>query len=83
MAMLRYHEAKPLIAALENYYKDKQIYPPNTNELVPAYLQQTPDKISYTGGGGSYSLSFSYVSGCMNTCEYTPQLSKWKCIGYC
>lgn len=82
-AMMRYHQAKPLIAALETYHKEKQSYPHDTKELVPGYLDHMPEKISYTGGGGAYALSFRYVSVCMNTCTYTPQGGKWDCFGYC
>ncbi|MEZ0261426.1 MAG: hypothetical protein ACAH80_10480 [Alphaproteobacteria bacterium] len=80
--ILRKEEAKPVIAALENYYKAQQSYPTDLKALVPDYLENTPKHISYSREGASYNLIFEYASSYMNMCTYTPLAGKWNCIGY-
>ena len=54
-------EAKTVRTAVEAFYANQTggFYPSDVNQLVPAYLSTRPTLVAYTGGGTTYSLSWS------------------------
>jgi hypothetical protein len=83
-----YELSQTIIDALEQYKADQGEYPATLDELIPDYLAAIPtgqyvDEWVYTPtDDGKYTLMFSYVGPCMNTCTYSPD-GGWDCGGYC
>lgn len=81
-----YQACEPVIAALEQFGREKGQYPNSLDALVPAYLPLLPGPVNgypidYKKTDGGYSLTFSYEGPGMNRCTYTPQ-EEWDCSGY-
>jgi hypothetical protein len=81
-----YALCRPVIDALDDYYRDHQAYPEHLNALVPGYIDQVPDTfdsfpIEYEAVNGSYNLTFCYQRPGMNRCTYTPE-TQWDSEGY-
>lgn len=76
--------AKPLIAALTSYYRDRGQFPAELSVLKPGYLLEIPkttddEDFAYrlTDIDGGYYLCFNYGQG--PNCCYIPRLSGWDC----
>ena len=80
-----YAASEPVIAALEEFRKDRGEYPELVTYLVPDYLPvlwTAGDDLdySYSLTDEGYSFSFHYIGPGMNTCTYKPDAG-WRCSG--
>ena len=81
-----YQASQPIIAALEQYGREKGEYPDSLEALVPTYLPALPGPVNgypidYAKKDSGYELMFSYEGPGMNRCTYTPE-AEWNCYGY-
>jgi len=86
-AVLGFDRFKPVIQALENYYKKYEAYPRSLNLLTPEFVENLPSgnsikgfrNYTYTGAIARYELKFSYGGPGYNLCTYDSVDQDWRC----
>lgn len=90
-----YVALQPVMQSLERYKAEQRRYPQTLAQLMPQYLNKIPTGeetqtsesqhivFSYRSiDGNEYVLTFEYVGGGINTCQYHSVKGSWECSGY-
>jgi len=79
----------PVLTAIEDYHREKAVYPEDLADLVPVFIEKIPISANedgpkfpeYERTGDTFQFSFQYFGPGINVCRYSPG-TEWSCDGH-